>query len=141
AAYPVCEAFSDANLTEEKLQAIVDMPIWLTHALSDSTVAIANGEVDGMNLRPTILEDGSVDLKDDFSNALYDRLVEAGSTNVHYSLFDTVVDLTGEYVQEDGTPYEYMGHWSWVYTLNNDCVEVSDGVETTIFDWLSQQSK
>jgi hypothetical protein len=79
---------------------------------------------------------------DDYSNALYDRLVEAGASNVHYSLFENVVDTTGNYFGEDGkTPYEYMGHWSWIYTLNNECEEEIDGVNTTIFEWLAAQSK
>jgi len=31
-----------------------------------------------------------------------------------------------------------MGHWSWIYTLNNECVE-EDG--TTIMEWMAAQSK
>ncbi len=142
AAYPVCEAYGVDWLTEEKIEAIKDMPIWLTHALSDMTVAIAEGEPEIFNLRPFVDEKGNPKLVDNFSNALYDRLVAAGNKNVYYSLYDTVVDTSGQFYKQDGvTPYEYMGHWSWIYTLNNDSTEVIDGVETTIFEWLSQQSK
>lgn len=64
------------------------------------------------------------------------------AADVHYSLFDKVEDTTGLYFQADGvTPYEYMGHWSWLYTLNNQCVDTIGGREVTLFDWLSQQSK
>ncbi len=142
AAYPVCEAYSTAWLTDEKFEKIKDMPIWLTHALTDATIAVVEGEVDASyNLRPTVDENGNYTYIDEVSNNLYRRLVEAGNDNVYYSLYDDVVDTSGQYFNADGTPYEYMGHWSWIYTLNNECVEVIDGVETTIFDWLSQQSK
>ncbi len=141
AAYPICEAYQVKWFTEEKLEAIKDTPIWLTHALTDMVVQVANGEKEGMNIRPTIKEDGNFDLIDDYSNALYDRLVEKGATNIHYSLFDSVIDTSGEYFNEDGTPYEYMGHFSWIYALNNESTDIIDGEDVTLFDWLSQQSK
>ncbi len=141
AAYPICEAYQAKWFTEEKLDAIKDTPIWLTHALTDMVVQVANGEMVGMNIRPTVNADGTVDLIDDYSNALYSRLVEKGATNIHYSLFDSVVDTSGEYFNADGTPYEYMGHFSWIYALNNESTDVIDGEEVTLFDWLSQQSK
>ena len=50
--------------------------------------------------------------------------------------------------KEDGTPYEYFGHGSWIYTLNDDChldfdgSEVTvDGKPVTIFQWLALQHK
>ena len=76
-----------------------------------------------------------------YSNALYDRLVNAGAENVHYSLFDKVLDTTGLYMDETGEPYEYDGHWSWLYTLNNQCVEEIDGKETSLFAWLANQRR
>ncbi len=144
AAFPICEAYSDSWLTEDKLDSIAKLPIWITHANNDPTVAIAKGEVNMSNYsyRLEYDENGNIIPIDDFSNALYRRLIEKGSDNVYYSLFDNVVDTTGLYFQKDGvTHYEYSGHWSWIYTLNNECVEIIDGVEVTIFDWLSRQSK
>jgi hypothetical protein len=48
----------------------------------------------------------------------------------------------------DGSPYEYNGHWSWIYALNDQCkndfdgkpVEV-DGKPVAIMEWLAAQSK
>ncbi len=127
AAYPVCEAYDAAWLTDEKINKIKDMPIWITAAKSDTVVPVYDDKGNPI---------------DNFSNNLYNRLVKAGSKSVYYSLFDKVVDTSGKYFQADGkTPYEYMGHWSWIYMLNNECVETIDGKEISIFEWLSNQSK
>ena len=119
AAYPVCEAYAENWLNDEKISILKDIPLWLTAAKSDNMI-----------------------FTDNYSSALYNRLAEAGAQNIHYSLFENVVDTAGKYFQKDGkTPYEYQGHWSWIYTLNNECVEEIDGEEVSIFEWLAQQSK
>lgn len=144
AAYPVCEAYAANWLTDAKIDAIKDIPMWLTAAKNDGTVPIFKGEVgaDFISYTLELNENGEAIPLDDYSNALYDRLVAAGAENVHYSLFENVVDTSGNYFKEDGTtPHEYMGHWSWLYTLNNECVEEIEGVNVTIFEWLAQQSK
>ena len=125
AAYPICEAYSDQWISENEIRSIKNMPIWLTHAKNDSVVKIYEGTTK----------------INDYSNALYDRLISAGATNVHYSLFDNVVDLSGKYYK-DGTkdPYEYDGHYSWIYALNNQCTEEIGGTEVSLFEWMSQQN-
>lgn len=144
AAYPICEAYSDEWLTDEKLAKIVDMPIWFTHAKTDGTVPIFEGTMDYMTMSFgfNLDENGELIPIYDYTTAAYDRLVSAGATNAHYTLWDNVVDMTGEYFKTGTTdPYEYMGHYSWIYTLNNQCTEQIDGEEITIFEWLAQQSK
>lgn len=142
AAYPAAEAYSADWLTEERINAIKDFPMWLTHAQNDPTVKISEGEVVNFtNFVPKLDAKGNFIPLDDFSNALYNRLVAAGNKNVHYSLFDKVLDTSGKYLTADGKPYEYMGHWSWIYTLNNDCVMTIDGNEITLFQWLAGQSR
>ncbi len=95
AAFPVCEAYEEAWLDDEKIARLKNIPIWMTAAKSDRMV-----------------------LTENHSSALYNRLVAAGAQDIRYSLFEN-----------DGvTPYEYQGHWSWIYTLNNECVE-----ETLVF--------
>ncbi len=125
AAFPAAEAYSVDWLTKERIEAIKHFPMWLTHAENDSTVEISS------NLVPL----------DDFSNALFDRLIAAGNTDVHYSLFNDVVDTSGNYIDANGKPYAYHGHWSWIYTLNNDCKKPINGKMITLFEWLSEQSK
>lgn len=114
AAVPICEAYSDAWISDEMLQSIKDLPIWFIHAATDTTV-----DPKGTTL------------------ATYDRLVKMGAKNIHNTFFDNVVDLSGTYKAEDGSAYEYMGHWSWIYYFNN---QVSDG-SLNLYDWMGQQVK
>lgn len=144
AAYPVCEAYDASWLTDEMIESIKGLPIWITAAKNDGTVAIFEGESDPNNYMAYNLKldgEGNPIPKANYSNDLYDRLTGAGAENVHYSLFDDVHDTTGLYKGADGKPYQYMGHWSWIYTLNDECVETIGGKETTIFQWLAQQSR
>ena len=130
AAYPVCEAYTNDALTDEMVESIKDMPIWFTHAKNDPTVKI--GSID---------EDGNFVSNGNYSPKAYERLTEAGGSDIHFSLFDDVHDTTGLYKRADGTPYQYNGHWSWLYTLNNECKENIDGEEVTIWQWISTKSK
>lgn len=145
AAFPICEAFSNEWLTDEKVANIMDMPIWFTHAKTDGTVPIYEGTMDyaKMTYQFTLDEKGEAIAIDDFTNAAYNRLVALGANNVHYTLWDNVVDTSGKYFKEGITtePYEYMGHLSWIYTLNNECTEQIENKDITIFEWLAKQSK
>lgn len=143
AAFPICEAYSVDWLNDEKIESIVHLPIWLTHSLYDPTVPIAEGTLSQETMQYSIHYDekGNPIPKDDFSNALYNRLLAQGSNNVYYTILDRVVDTSGKYTNPDKTPYEYNGHWSWIYTLNNECIETIDGQKTTLFEWLAKQSK
>ncbi len=40
AAYPVCEAYDAAWMTDEMVEAIKDLPIWITAAKNDNIVKI-----------------------------------------------------------------------------------------------------
>lgn len=117
AAFPVCEALDDTLITEEDIQSMKDLPIWFTAAKTDTTVPVNKYVV------PT-----------------YNRLIEAGAKDVQLSLFDKVVDTTGLYKKADGTPFEYDGHWSWIYVYNNEVSNIIDGKTTTLMEWLAGQS-
>jgi len=145
AAYPICEAYSVEWLSEEKINAIKKIPIWFTHAKTDGTVPIYEGTMDYDTLTYLFKLDEKGDKipLDDFTNAIYNRLEKAGASNVHYTMWDNVIDTSGKYFKKgsDSEPYEYMGHFSWIYTLNNECKEEIEGKEVTLFEWLSKQSK
>ena len=98
-----------------RLREITDIPIWFVHALNDVVV----------QFQPT-------------AGDLYDRLVEAGHENVELTIFDNVIDTSGQFVDADGNPYEYLGHWSWIY-LYNDEVANEEGVNS--YEWLNAQAK
>jgi predicted peptidase len=128
AAFPICETYSDAWISDDQIASIKDLPIWFTQAKSDTTVKAAQGGF--------VLE-------------TYKRLIASGGKDIHLSYWDKVEDLSISYFKADGkTPYEYNGHWSWIYTLDNQCTKDFDGStvklggkDTTIFEWLSAQSR
>lgn len=115
AAYPICEAYKDSGITDEQLEGIKNLPIWFTYAQNDTVVPPADYEI------PTI-----------------ERL-RAINPNLRTSVFADVHDTSGLYTNEDGTPYQYQGHWSWLYFFNNECVDDTTG--ENLWTWLGQQSK
>ncbi len=124
AAYPVCEALYDTTITDQNILDIKDTPIWFTHAKNDP---IVKPEV---TVVPT-----------------YERLIKAGANNVHFSFFDKVVDTSGLFKDADGNPYEYFGHGSWIYMLNDECINdyndqpvQVDGKPVTLLQWMALQS-
>jgi len=118
AAYPICEAYLDAAITDTQIESIKHMPIWFTQAKSDATVKYDKHAV------PT-----------------YKRLIKAGAKDAHLSLFDTVVDTSGLYKDAAGAPYKYDGHFSWIYALNNECVIKAGANEVTLFRWMAAKTK
>ena len=115
AAYPICEAYKDSGITDEQLASIKNVPTWFIYAENDTTVIPEQFEA------PTIA-----------------RLKAIGA-NLHTSIFADVHDTTGKYKGEDGAPYQYMGHWSWLYFFNNQCVD--DATGENMWSWMGKQSK
>lgn len=130
AAFPTCAAYASKWLTQDRLDSIKDTPIWLIHAQNDPVVKISEPDENG-NFKPL----------DDFSNAIYHRLLDAGNPNVYYTRYDKVFDPSGKYLDSNKKPHEYHGHWSWIYTLDNACSQVIDGKKVSLFQWLAKQSK
>ncbi|GIO12753.1 hypothetical protein J19TS2_23080 [Cohnella xylanilytica] len=123
AAFPVCEALYDEVVRDADIEAIKQVPIWFTHAKDDEVVKPEETAI------PT-----------------FERLRRAGARNVHFSLFDKVVDIHGLFTDEREEPYTYNGHFSWIYALNDDCrldydgkPVVADGKEVSLMEWLSLQ--
>ncbi len=115
AAYPVCGAIDDSLTTDADVQNMIKTPIWMTLSKKDPYFVISVPQC-------------------------YNRLVEAGAKNIYLTLFDNVVDQSGLYLNADGSPYEYNGHWSWIYVYNNECKTTINGNTTTIMEWMASQS-
>ncbi len=113
AAFPICEAYSNAGITDAQLEAIKDLPTWFIYAKNDTTVD------------PTAFEEPTL------------ARLNAIGANVHTSVFDDVHDTSDTFKGQDGNAYQYMGHWSWIYFFNNECEE--NGVN--MWQWLSEQHK
>lgn len=125
AAFPVCEALYDETITDENISAIKDKPIWFTHAKNDPVVKPSE------TVEPT-----------------YKRLMAAGAGNVHFTFWDNIKDIHEGFTDQEGRPFEYIGHFAWIPMLNDDCrldyngrpVTV-DGREVTLLQWLARQKR
>ena len=121
AAFPICEYYLDSKITESSIQSLAKKPFWFIYSLNDESVNPQNNSI------PTIK-----------------RLYEAGAENLHVSEFENVTDKSGKYLKNPqanpgdsdyGLPYEYEGHWSWIYVLNDECEDKGE----SLFAWLSRQ--
>lgn len=129
AAYPVCEAYSDSNISDAEITYLANENIWFVQAFNDTTV------------KPQ-----------DFGMATYDRLMEKGAKNVWYSMFE---DVTGS----DIPGAKYMGHFSWVYVFNDEVTasqeqkagawapsnngggSIAPQGHANLFDWMNAQRR
>lgn len=113
-AYPICEAYYDEFITDEQIAAIKKggTQFWFTYAENDTTVDPTKTSI------PTS-----------------ERMKKAGIT-VHMSVWPDVHDTTGRFTNLDGTPYQYAGHWSWIYFDNNE--NVCDECGKSEWVWLGE---
>lgn len=114
-AVPICEALYDSLITDDQIAGLKDLPLYFVWSKDDTTVDPATSE------EPTI-----------------ERLRASGKSaeTLHVSTTDHVIDTSGEYTNEDGTPYQYAGHWSWIYFYNNECECDDDGLK--VFDFAAE---
>ena len=120
AAYPNCEAYafnkiafaqgdgtamggtntfeeaSERWMTDEKIEAIKDIPIWFSQSADDTIVNPAQ-----------------------YALPTYQALLKAGAQNVWFSFFETVNGV-------DDPTAQYMGHWVWCYLFNDKMTAVQD---------------
>jgi len=114
AAFPTCEAFPDARISDSDILKLSKKPLWFTLAKNDTTIDPQK------NTYPTV-----------------ERLQKSGAENLHFVYFDNVVDTSGQFYQEDNiTPYEYSGHESWIYVFNDMVYDKN----LSLFQWLASQS-
>ena len=122
ASFPSALAYHTKYITDKQIASIKDIPIWFIHS-KDDPVTKANETV----------------------VPVYKRLIAAGAKNVHFSDYDHVVDITGFFGGED---YNYLGHFSWIYSHANHARLDYDGqavrVEekpVTLMEWLAAQRR
>ena len=123
AAFPICEAMIDKAIKKKDIENLKNVGIWFTHAKNDPVV-----------------------VPKDYVVPTYERLIAAGAQNVHFTFWDKIVDLHGQFKDENGKPYEYFGHFAWIPMLNDDCKVdydgkpvILNGKKVTLLDWLAQQ--
>ncbi|MCF0178095.1 MAG: prolyl oligopeptidase family serine peptidase [Bacteroidales bacterium] len=127
AAYPTCEAYADANISDNDIKSLANENIWFVQSFDDTTV------------RPT-----------DFCIATYRRLMAEGAKNVWMSMFENVQG-------HDFPGTKLFGHFSWCYLFNdmvtaaqeqntnapvpsnNGGGQVAPQGFNNIFDWMNAQ--
>ena len=83
-------------LTEEKVEALKQTPIWIVCSATDSLVTT-----------------------DEYAAPIYRELLTAGADNCWCSLYIGVIGT-----EESET--QYLGHWTWVYLFNDKVAYVQD---------------
>lgn len=120
---PVCEAVPDACITDDQIDVLAKQKLYFVYSKDDPTVVPEKYEV------PTL-----------------ERLKKAGAQHVHVSVTDHVIDTSGSYFKDENNhvtkqntevPYQYSGHWSWIYFFNNECN--ADGLSA--WDFISDCMK
>ena len=110
AVIPICEALPDAKISDDQIKKLKNVPLYFVYSNDDPIVPPAYHEI------PTI-----------------NRLKKSGALDLHASVTEQVIDTSGKYKDEDGNPYRYMGHLSWIYYDNN---ETDDGTGLSAWDWI-----
>lgn len=101
-------------ISDEELESIKDVPLYFVYSENDDSVPPATVE------EPTI-----------------ERLNALGASDVHVSKTEKVVDLSERFnYLNDGKPYEYNGHWSWIYFDKNETSCTDEGL--TGWDFIAQ---
>lgn len=114
AAFPICQAYSSDWISDNQLMTIKEIPTWFVHCRNDQVVPY----------QPT-------------TQKLVERLIELGSSDVRSTIYDHVIDTSGDYTNDNGESYKYNDHWSWIYVYNN---EVDDN-GLPLFEWLASKKQ
>ena len=71
----------------------------------------------------------------------FERLRKSGKSadTLHVATTEHVIDASGTYTDEEGNPYQYSGHWSWIHFDNNECECDEDGMKA--FDFIAENTK
>ena len=126
AAYPTCEAYLDANISDNEIKALAEENIWFVQSYDDTTVDPKTHCI------PT-----------------FQRIIKAGGKNVWMSMFENVQGV-------DNPGQRLMGHFSWCCLFNDVVThsqEQNDNVKPTnngggtvapqghanIFEWMNAQ--
>ena len=89
AAYPTCEAYADAFISDTEIAALAEENIWIVQSYDDTTVDPKTHCI------PT-----------------FQRLIKAGAKNVWMSMFESVEGI-------DNPGQKLFGHFSWCYLFND----------------------
>lgn len=122
AGYISALAYRSQYISDSQISSIKNVPIWFIQSKDDKVTDPLLTAV-----------------------PVYERLKKAGAKNVHFSLFDHVIDLTGMF---GGENYHFNGHWSWIYSHANQVFKDYDGSyvkldgrPVSLMEWMAAQAK
>lgn len=126
AAYPTCEAYADANISDVQIQQLAKENIWIVQAADDTTV------------NPK-----------DYAVPTYKRLMEAGAKNVWFAFFENIIGsdmgnkLMGHfswvYVFNDEVTASQEQTTGELKPSNNGGGTVAPQGYNNLFDWMNAQ--
>lgn len=120
---PISESMQDKHLSDEQIANLATIPLYFVYSQDDDVVDPNECSI------PTI-----------------QRIKDANTKDLNVSTSEHVIDTTGTYystndgaiVNDDtGTPYQYSGHWSWIYFFNNECN--ANGIKA--WDFIAKYAK
>lgn len=114
AAFPVSEVYPNSKLTKGDIEELSKMPLWFVHSKDDGVAKIE---------------------KYDFATVR--RLEDIGAQNLHYTLYNCIVDVDGLYFDEDENVWQYSGHDAHIPLFRGEVYE--EGL--SIFDWLASNRR
>lgn len=110
---PICEAIPDKYITDEELEGIKDFPIYFIYSKDDTTV------------KPNLHEEPTIK-----------RLKDMNASQLEVFVSNHVIDTSKKYMEANGKPFQYNGHWSWIYFFNN---EAHDENHISVWEWIHKQ--
>ena len=109
AAVVASEVYPDSKLTEADIEELSKNSIWFVHSADDEVAKI-----------------------DKYDASTVRRLENAGAEDVHYTLYNCIIDSDGKYFDEDENVWQFSGHDSYIPIFRNQV----DG----LFAWLASQA-
>ncbi len=109
AAVVASEVYPDSKLTEADIEELSKNSIWFVHSADDEVAKI-----------------------DKYDASTVRRLENAGAEDVHYTLYNCIIDSDGKYFDEDENVWQFSGHDSYIPIFRNQV----DG----LFAWLASHS-
>lgn len=110
----LCEAMEDRFITDADIEALKDLPLYFVYSKDDPTVIPENYEI------PTIA-----------------RLRAAGASNLHVTVYDSILDTTGRFQDDAGNAHNFGGHNAWIPFFNNEVV--CDDCGQSAWQWMQAQ--
>ncbi|MBQ7993142.1 MAG: hypothetical protein IJ252_08925, partial [Solobacterium sp.] len=111
---PIAEGIASESISDKQIADLAKLNMYFIYSMDDNAADVTL-----------------------YSDAIVNRILDAGVENVKRFASEHVIDTSGKYKDENGNPYQYAGHWSWIYFDNNEA-DADDG-SGDVFSWIAAQ--